>query len=69
MQHIILKVKDESKLNVLIQFLRNIDFIEIEEKIKKDKEKGNIFKHSFGIWKDREITLDQLREKVWKRIS
>ncbi len=66
MQHIILKVKDESKLNVLIQFLKNIDFIEIEEE-KVDNQKGTkSIEVLFGIWKKRNISLQDIRKKAWK---
>ena len=66
MQHIILKVKAESKLNVLILFLRYIDFIEIEEEKVDNQKCTKSIEVLFGIWKKRNISLRDIRKKAWK---
>lgn len=68
MQKIILNIKDESKLDVFIRFLREISFIEISE-IEKSKNafKTKNFDDLFGIWKNRSISLSDIRKKAWKR--
>ncbi len=68
MQKITLNIKDESKLDVFIRFLREISFIEISG-IEKPKSafKTKNFDDLFGIWKNRSISLSDIREKAWKR--
>ena len=61
---ITINVKDETKVNSLIEFLRLISFIEIKEK-KKPKQANHDFENIFGIWKNREISIKSLRDKAW----
>lgn len=65
MQKIILKVKDENKLNFLLELLNQFNFIEIEQPVEKSKD-YDLFA-SAGIWKNRDITAEQIRGKAWKR--
>jgi len=68
MQKIILNIKDESKFDIFIRFLREISFIEIS---KIEKSTNNLetesFNYLFGIWKKRSISLSDIREKAWGR--
>ncbi len=82
METILIKVDNKENMSFLLNLLRKLNFIaEIQQStISKI---GNLSKYasspiqwaeskpSFsdfsGIWKDRQISLNQLREKAWKR--
>ena len=66
MQKVTITIKDDSKLKALIQFLREIDFVEIS----RDEKSRNVYRDKkfdelFGIWKDRSISISDLRKKAW----
>ena len=68
MQRIVINVKDDKKINALISFLNEINFIDVEkEKHRKStsSRKGD-FRKLFGIWRSREITLADIRKKAWR---
>ncbi len=68
MQKITLNIKDESKLDIFIRFLREISFIEISEIEKSTNSfKTKNFDDLFGIWKNRSISLSDIRKKAWER--
>jgi hypothetical protein len=48
--------------------LKELSFIEFRELGKANKiGKALDFRELYGIWKDREVTLDDLRQKAWQR--
>ena len=68
MQRIVLNVKDDTKINALVTFLKEINFIDVERKenkISAASRKGDIRK-LFGIWGSRDITLEDIRRKAWR---
>ncbi|NIM10710.1 MAG: hypothetical protein GTO45_01885 [Candidatus Aminicenantes bacterium] len=68
MSVVVLNIKNEEKGRFLLDFLKQIEFIEVEEppaKKAKSKEKES-FTELFGIWKDRDIDLETIRKKAWK---
>jgi hypothetical protein len=67
MEHIILKIKDSSKLSFLMQLIKQLDFVEVESvKKKKNTSKYNFFS-SAGLWADREVDAKDLRKQAWNR--
>ena len=67
MEQIIINVKDHSKLPFLMEFLELFKFIEVQQKTsKKSKADQYNFFESAGIWKDRDVNANQLREQAWK---
>jgi hypothetical protein len=68
MSVVVLNIKNEEKGKFLLDFLKQIEFIDIEEppakKIKTKEEES--FRELFGIWKDRDIDLETIRKKAWK---
>jgi hypothetical protein len=66
MQKITLTVKDEHKLNFLLELLKQFDFVEIQNTTEKKSDKHNFF-NSAGLWKGRDIDVQQLRDQAWKR--
>lgn len=67
MSVVVLNIKNEEKGKFLLDFLKQIEFIEVEEPpvTKTTKEKES-FRELFGIWKDRDIDLETIRKKAWK---
>ncbi len=66
MQKITLTIKDDKKVNFLMELLKQFDFIEIKKSGQKQDENYNFFS-SAGLWKNREIDAEQLRRQAWQR--
>jgi hypothetical protein len=66
MGKIIIDVKDKSKEYLLLDFLKELPFIEIKES-SLDKKGYLEFRKLYGIWKDRDISKNDLRKKAWDR--
>lgn len=72
MDTITLKIKNKKKFTHLLAFLKDLDFVEvlqnvpnIEEEKKSESTKANDFFELTGIWKDRDITAEELRTQAW----
>ena len=65
MQKIILTIKDDSKIEFLMELLKQLNFIEID-KPERNSGNYNLFK-SAGIWKSKEISAEKIREEAWSR--
>jgi len=68
MQRIVIHIKDETKTNALVSFLNEINFIDVEraeKEVSTVSRKGDLRK-LFGIWRDRDITLADIRKKAWR---
>ncbi len=61
---VILEVENNKEGRALINFLKQLSFVKIKESQKSKKE--HKFEGIFGIWKDRNITKEKLREKAWR---
>ena len=66
MQRITLTVKDDNKMNFLLELLRQFEFVEIQQSEKKRQHDYNFFA-SAGLWKGRDIDSEQLRKNAWAR--
>ena len=68
METLIIKVKNKERLMFLYEMLSYYDFIELPKlKNKVDKKTKHDFFESAGMWKDRDITQETLRNKAWKK--
>ena len=68
MQRLIIRIKDDAKLNALINFLNEISFIEVEREKQEPStisRKGDLRK-LFGIWENRDISLSDIRRTAWR---
>ena len=66
---IIIDVSNEGKAKHLIDILKDIPYVK-NIRVEHEKNKGKPdFKSVFGIWKDRDITLENIRKKAWGRIA
>jgi len=68
MTSILVRVKDDRKVDDLIRFLRDIDFLDVKVESTSDSIalKTNILDQAVGIWKNKSITLNSLRQKAWR---
>ena len=68
MSEIVLNIKNEEKGKFLLDFLKQIEFVEIKDRSDKkiSTDKNASFKDLYGIWKDRDIDLETIRKKAWK---
>jgi len=66
MQRIVIRVKDDAKLNALMSVLNEINFIEVdrEEKGVSGISRRGDLRKLFGIWENRDITLADIRQKA-----
>lgn len=64
---IIIDIPDEKKAKYLINLLKDIPYIKnIEIEPKKRKVRPD-FESVYGIWKDRDISLKEIRKKAWRK--
>ncbi|NOX36146.1 MAG: hypothetical protein GXO78_01295 [Calditrichaeota bacterium] len=64
---IILEIKDNKEGRAFMKFLKQLPFVKVELTQKQNrKRKKKKIEELFGIWKDRDITEEKLREKAWK---
>ncbi len=65
---IILNIKDQKKYLSFLQFVQQLDFVEVEKPVKKKNtsEKYDFFS-SAGLWQGKNIDTKELRVKAWNR--
>lgn len=71
MTTVTLCIKDESKTEDVLRFLSDIDFLEVQPSPCFDvstsvETSGSKLSAAFGIWKDKDISLNKLRVKAWR---
>ena len=67
-----IKIKDDEKATIVLNLLKELPFVEIEESAdEKTGKSGKRGKGSvadlFGLWENRKITLSDIRKKAWNR--
>ena len=70
MEEIRFQIKDKSKTQALLNFLKTLDFVENISSaelpfVGRKTTKGEDFFALAGLWADREITLESLRQEAW----
>jgi len=69
MESLTIYVKNREQIDFLYQFLQHLDFVVMPSNTKQIvKTKEYDFFKSAGLWKNREITQNELRAKAWKRV-
>ncbi len=76
MEKISIQVKDAEKADLLVQFLRGLDFVENVSRNDLPsaeslsiKDRADEFFALAGIWAEREISLETIRQKAWPKRS
>lgn len=75
MEQIVVQIRDKEKAKVLFELLAALDFVdsvqtsetEAAEMDSTAQEDQIDFFSLAGIWQDREVTLDSIRQKAWPR--
>lgn len=72
MAQFIIETRDEKKTKLLLQLLRQLDFVDSIKKIKpksvpilQEEEPASDFFAMAGIWSGREISVDTIRQQAW----
>ena len=72
MNRLHIKIKDDEKMDIVLNLLKELPFVEIEDgavradgKVVK-KNKGGL-DDLFGLWEKRNVTLKDIRGKAWER--
>lgn len=61
-------IRGKNKARWLRELLNSLDFVDLVEANEENKQNDNAdFFALAGIWQDREISLDSLRQKAWPR--
>ena len=75
MEQIVVQVRDKGKAKALFELLAALDFVdsvktsateEVEVKAEVGEEAADFFSLA-GLWQDREVTLESIRQKAWPR--
>ncbi|MBU2623631.1 MAG: hypothetical protein KKD92_15075 [Proteobacteria bacterium] len=69
MSRLQINIKDDKKVYIVLDLLKELPFVEIEDcpvKATDRKGKGSLT-DLFGIWEHKKITLNNIREKAWNR--
>lgn len=67
MERLTIYTENKEQLGFLYQILQHLDFVTLPNVITETKRKKYDFFKSAGIWKDREITQQDLRARAWKK--
>lgn len=68
MEQLIVQVKDKAKVNLLLELLAALDFVQSVRTCQDNaEEEGGDFFALAGLWQDREISLDSIRQQAWPR--
>lgn len=76
MEQITILVRDKKKGRSLLDLLRSLDFVSVlgienvetsfQESVDENSREEEFFEAA-RMWKDRDITIELLREKAWRR--
>jgi len=71
METVTLKIKNKSKFQHFLTFIKDLDYVEVlrkeSVKEKEDDDGENDFFALTGMWKDRDISAKDLRTKAWPK--
>ncbi len=68
-EQITIRVLNESKMRLLLELLREFEFVEVVEMQhmpESSEEEGDFFQLA-GLWRDRSVSVVDLRERAWPR--
>ena len=71
METVTLKIKNKSKFQHFLTFIKDLDYVEVlkKEPVKKKKKTAeeNDFFALAGMWENRDISAEDLRSKAWPK--
>ncbi len=73
MEELIVKVRDKDKAQMLLQMLLALDFVDsvnvLPAQTTTQSNEEEEFFDIAGIWEDRDITIDSLRQQAWRDLK
>jgi hypothetical protein len=69
MEQLIIKVTNQEKARLLTEILSALDFVSSVEEItdhSSESEDDQDFFAMAGLWENKNITIDSIRQKAWK---
>jgi hypothetical protein len=73
MEELIVKVKDKDKAQMLLQMLSALDFVDSVKVLSAQTTTQSNEEEEFfdiaGIWQDRDITIDSVRQQAWRDLK
>ena len=75
MQQIVVEVEDAAKAEMLLELLKALNFVNAVKASEKEHLQANIttlqetsdFFSLAGLWENREVSLESIRQKAWPR--
>lgn len=73
MEQIMVRVRDESKVDLLVNLLGSLDFVDEVRafgEVKTHPESDNGVEDFFslaGLWADRDVNIEVIRQRAWPR--
>ncbi len=75
MEHIVVQVRDKEKAKVLLELLAALDFVESVRTSETEEigagsttlEEAFDFFSLAGLWQDREVSVESIRQRAWPR--
>ncbi len=66
----LVRIHDERKAAIFFEFLKELPFIDVvkEQPLQSADQNENSIEDIFGIWKNRDISLESIRNKSWSRV-
>lgn len=70
MQTLRVTVNDDRTKQLLLRILHTMDGVHVKEtRQTEQRNAGNALLQLCGIWKDRDISIDDIRKRAWKRAT
>jgi len=71
MEIVTLKIKNKSKFRHFLDFIKDLDYVEVLKKETPSKKNNAASDDDFfalaGMWKNRDINADELRSNAWPK--
>ena len=71
METVTLKIKNKSKFQHFLTFIKDLDYVEVLRKEPVKKKKSTTAENDFfalaGMWENRDISAEDLRSKAWPK--
>lgn len=72
MERVIVEINDKSKVQMFVEMLSSMDFVQsvttVQKKsVRKQTDTSSDFFALAGIWADRDVDIDSIRSKAWPR--
>lgn len=70
METVTIKIRNKRKFTKFMEFVKDLDYVEIVSDKKPSSPKKSVGMDIFdleGLWKDRDITIEDIRAKAWPK--